>query len=334
MVTQELLKQLPNVRVVSTVTQQEDEEAWKATRNKGIGGSDVGAICGVSPFSSARQIYLNKTGQFEEALKPGAAAMERMHFGHLLEPIVANEYVRRTGKKIVELGATVCHKDYSWMRANVDRLILDDDGKIIGILECKTTSEYNNDAWESGEILLSYMYQLQWYMYILDITYGVFAVLVGGNKFYMYEVYRNDELLRDTILPTVSDFWYNNVLLLREPELQSGDTEFANTIYAEVEKNSEVVLDDDDSDALAGVVFECKSKIKELEKTMEEAQNRLKDKLKDKEIGYCRNYTIKWSPRSTRRVDTSMLKANFPDVYEKCCYTSNYRAFTVKGFKE
>lgn len=334
MVTKELLKQLPNVHVVSTVSQQEDEEAWKVVRNSGIGGSDVGAICGVSPFSSARQIYFNKTGQFEEALKPGAAAVERMHFGHLLEPIVANEYVTRTGKKVVELCATVCHKDYPWMRANVDRLILDDNGKVIGILECKTTSEYNNDAWESGEILMSYMYQLQWYLHILDLQYGVFAVLVGGNKFYHYEVYRNDELLRDIILPTVTEFWHNNVLALKEPELQSVDTEYVNTTYTDVEKDSEVILDDDDSDALASVVFECKLKIKELERTMEEAQNRLKDKLKDKEIGYCRNFTVKWSPRSANRIDTSMLKANFPEVYEQCCYTSKYRVFTVKGFKE
>lgn len=331
MVTQALLKQLPNVKVVSTVSQQEDEEAWKVVRNSGIGGSDVGAICGVSPFSSARKIYFDKTGQFAEGFGVSEASKERMHFGHLLEPIVANEYVRQTGHKVVELGATVCHKDYPWMRANVDRLILDENDKIIGILECKTTSEYNNDAWESGDILMSYMYQLQWYMYILNIKYGAFAVLVGGNKFYHYEVFRNDALLEETILPAVKDFWYGNVLALKEPELQYVDTEYVNGTYNEVEKDSEVVLDDDDSDALANVVFECKTKIKELERTMEEAQNRLKDKLKDKEIGYCRNYTIKWSPRSTKRVDTNMLKANFPEVYEQCVRTSNYRVFTVKG---
>lgn len=331
MMTQDILKHLPNVRVVSTVSQQENEEEWLAVRNKGIGGSDVGAICGVSPFSSARQIYFNKTGQFEEALKPGAAAQERMHFGHLLEPIVADEFAQRTGKKLVEMGATVYHKDYPWRRANVDRLIVDDDGKPYGILECKTTSEYNNDEWESGDILLSYVYQLNWYMHILDLTYGAFACLVGGNKFYYYEVFRNDELLNETIIPTVTDFWFNNVQALKEPELQAQDTEFANTVFAEVVKNSEIALEDEESNSLANTVFECKVKIKELTQIMEEAQNRLKDRLKDKEIGYCRDYTIKWSPRSQKRVDTLMLKTDFPEIYEKCIKQTEFRVFTIKG---
>lgn len=339
MLSQDIMRQLTNVKLVSTVTQEQDEAEWLNTRTKGIGGSDVGAICGVSPFSSARQIYFAKTGQFEDALKPGAASQERMHFGHLLEPIVADEFARREltadngreGWYLANLDATVCHKDHPWMRANVDRLIFDKDGNIVGILECKTTSEYNNDEWESGDILLSYVYQLNWYMYILDIKWGVFACLVGGNKFYSYEVYRNDELLESEIIPRVTDFWFNNVKALKEPELQAFDTDFANSTYAAVEKNSEIVLEDEESNDLARTVAECKAKIKELEKIRDEAQNRLKDRLKDKEIGYCRDYTIKWSPRSQTRVDNTLLKTTFPEVYEQCCKRIEFRVMTVKG---
>jgi putative phage-type endonuclease len=342
MLTQDIVKQFPHVQIVSTVAQDVDEAEWLAVRTKGLGGSDVGAICGVSPFSSARQIYFNKTGQFEEALKPGAAAQERMHFGHLLEPIVADEFAKREliadkgrdGWSLCELGATVCLKDAPWMRANVDRLIKNKDGKVVGILECKTTSEYNNEEWEQGDILMSYIYQLNWYLYILDLQWGAFACLVGGNKFYTYEVYRNDELLNETIIPKAKDFWFNNVLALKEPELQAVDTVFANDKYSEVEKNSEVVLDDEESDNLAAVIFECKAKIKELEKTLEEAQNRLKDRLKDKEIGYCRNYTVKWSPRSQTRVDTTLLKTTFPEVYEQCKKVTSFRVMQVKGLPD
>lgn len=337
--TPEIMRQLTNVKLVSTVSRHEDETEWLAVRTKGLGGSDIGAICGVSPFSSARQIYFSKTGQFEEALKPSAASIERMHFGHLLEPIVADEFARkeltaekgREGWKLIELDATVSHKDHSWMRANVDRLILDANGKVVGILECKTTSEYNDEAWASGEILMSYLYQLNWYMYILDIKWGAFACLVGGNKFYSYEVYRNDELLETEIIPKATDFWFNNVIALQEPELQSNDTEFADTTYAAVEKNSEVVLEDEESNSLAATVMECNAKIKELEKIRDEAKNRLKDRLKDKEIGYCRDYTVKWSPRSQSRVDTLELKTTFPEVYQQCLKQTNYRVMTVKG---
>lgn len=331
MLSKELLAHLPNCTVFSTVRQEEDEAAWLAARTHGIGGSDIGAICGVSPFTSARQIYLKKTGQYDDPTQSSDAAKERMHFGHMLEPVVADEYALRTGCKLVEVDATFQHKDYPWALANVDRLIVDDDGKPIGILECKTTSEYMNDEWESGEILTSYIYQLNWYMWILGIERGAFACLVGGNKFYHYDVFRNDELIRDVLLPKAAEFWVGNVLALKEPEMQATDTEFANGIYSSVVKNSEIVFEDDTTNELARTVFDCKTKIKELTDIMEEAQNRLKDRLKDNEIGYCRDYTVKWSPRRQTRVDTDRLKTEYPQVYEDCKKQIEFRAMTVKG---
>lgn len=335
MITKELAEQLTNCKVFSTVKQEEDEAAWLAARTRGIGGSDVGAICGVSPFTSARQIYLNKTGQFDEGLKPSDTAKERMHFGHMLEPIVADEYARRvldgTGCRLVDIDATMQHKDHPWALANVDRLIVDAEGKPVGILECKTTSEYMNEEWESGEILMSYIYQLNWYLWILGLEKGAFACLVGGNKFYHYEVFRNDELLQETIIPAAKRFWFDNVLALKEPEMQATDTDFANGLYKSVVKNSEIVLEDDEANDLAATVFDCKAKIKELTSIMEEAQNRLKDRLKDNEIGYCRDYTVKWSPRSQSRVDNDKLKTEYPEVYEACKKKIEFRAMTVKG---
>lgn len=330
-ISKDLLSKLTNCRVVYTVRQEEDEAAWLAARTHGIGGSDIGAICGVSPFTSARQVYLKKTGQYDDSIGINDSSKERMHFGHMLEPVVANEYALRTGSKLVEIDATFAHKDYPWALANIDRLIVDDDGNPIGILECKTTSEYNNDEWESGEILMSYMYQLNWYMWILGLEKGAFACLVGGNKFYHYEVFRNDELLNGTMIPAAQSFWFDNVLALKEPEMQATDTEFANSTYSGVVKNSEIVFDDDVTNGLAATVFDCKAKIKELTAIMEEAQNRLKDRLKENEIGYCKDYTVKWSPRSQTRVDTDKLKSLYPEIYEDCKKKIEFRAMTVKG---
>lgn len=327
----DILKYLPNCTVFSTVKQEDDEEGWLKARTRGIGGSDVGAICGVSPFTSARQIYLNKTGQFQDALKPNDAAKERMHFGHMLEPIVADEYSQRTGNKVIAVNATLVHKDHPWALANVDRLIVDDDGRPVGILECKTTSEYMNEEWESGEILMSYIYQLNWYLWILGLEKGAFACLVGGNKFYYYDVFRNDELLENTIIPAAEKFWFENVLALKEPEMQATDTDFANSIYSTVVKNSEITLPDDETNELARTVFDCKAKIKELEKIMAEAQNRIKDRLQDNEIGYTKDYTIKWSPRSQVRVDTDKLKTEFPEIYAQVQKKIEFRAMYVKG---
>lgn len=327
----EAIRYLTNCQVYSTAQQSNDEEAWLAARTKGIGGSDIGAICGVSPFTSARQIYLNKTGQFPDALKPGGAQLERMYFGHVLEPVVADEYAKRTGARLVTVEATLQHKEHPWALANVDRLIVDEAGLPIGILECKTTGEHNNSDWEEGDLLLSYIYQLNWYMWILGIEKGVFACLVGGNKFYHYEVFRNDDLLNDVMIPAAKHFWFENVKKLQEPEMQSADTEFVNTVYKSVVKNSEIVLEGDVVNDLAATVVDCKAKIKELTATMEEAQNRLKDRLKDHEIGYTKDYTVKWSPRSQQRVDGDRLKAVYPEIYKDVLKKIEFRAMSIKG---
>lgn len=330
----ESIRKLTNCEIYSTICQEDDEEAWLHARTAGIGGSDIGAICGVSPFTSARQVYLNKTGQYPDSLKPNDAAKQRMHFGQVLEPVVADEYARQSGEILKTVNATMRHKDHPWALANIDRLIVDKDGNPIGVLECKTTGEYNNEDWENGNLLMSYIYQLNWYLWILGLERGVFACLVGGNKFYSYDVFRNDELLNDVMIPAAKTFWFDNVIKLKEPELQSSDTEFANTVYSSVVKNSEVVLDDDVANDLAKTVFECKQQIKELTTVMEEAQNRLKDKLKDTEIGYTKDFTVKWSPRSQTRVDTEKLKTNFPEIYKQVQKKIEFRTMYVKGVVE
>ena len=331
---QSLLQHLPNCKVYSTTRQDDDEAEWLKNRTRGIGGSDVGPICGVSPFSSARQIYFNKTKQYDELTNNFSdAAKDRMRFGHLLEPIVADEFAHRMNKKVIMVHATLVHKDYSWALANVDRLIVDDNGCPYGVLECKTSSEFMNSEWDDGEIMLTYIYQLNWYLWITGLTYGAFACLVGGNKFYIYEVFRNDELLNETIIPKATSFWYDNVLALKEPELQATDSDLVNDLFKTVVKNSEISLPDDTDNELARTIYECKAKIKELEETMETAQNRLKEKLKDTEIGYTSDFTVKWSPRTQQRVDNDKLKGQFPEIYQQVLKKIEYRVFTVKGVK-
>ena len=331
----EPLKHLTNCRIFSTVKQEEDEAAWLAARTRGIGGSDVGPICGVSHFTSARQIYLKKTGMYSEIenelLAPDSAASERMHFGHVLEPIVAHEYSLRTGEKLYDAQVTLEHKDHPWALANVDRFILDENDKPIGVLECKTTSQYNQEDWEEGNIPETYYYQLQWYLWITGLEWGAFACLVGGSSFYYYKVYKDMELLENEIIPKAKYFWFENIKKLVEPEMQASDSDFVNAKNVKCEKNSEMFFDDDITNELLKTIYDCKVKIKELEAIQEEAQNRIKDRLGETEIGYSSDYTVKWSPRRRTALNSSKVKELYPEVYEKCVSSTEYRVMTVKA---
>lgn len=321
-----------NCRLLSTVSQEEDEKQWLANRTRGIGGSDIGTICGVNNFSTRRMLYLVKTGQYEANEDETNAAKERMHFGHVLEPIVADEYFRRTGNNVVNPKATFMHREFDWCLANPDRFIIDEKGKPIGILECKTGSEFMNSEWFDGDVPTSYVYQVLWYMFVTGLRYGAIAGLIGGNKFYHYEIPYNEEIVETVLIPAAREFWFENIMQLKEPLLQGSDvdSDLAKKLYADCVKNSEISFTGDNANDLANLIFDTKKQIKELEKIEQEAENRFKDMMKENEIAYTSDRIVKWSPRSQRRVDTDKLKLLYPEIYEACLKQLNYRVFTVK----
>lgn len=326
-----LLSALTNCEVSSTVAQDEDEEQWVQNRKLGIGGSDVGSICGVNKYSSARLTYLIKTGQYEQEFSD--ESKERMGWGHKLEPIVADEFQARTGKKVVISPATLRHKEHPWALANVDRFIVDEDGKPYGVLECKTADWRLNKDWESGEIPMSYIYQLTWYLWITGLEYGAFAALVGGNNFHYYEVYLNRELVEQEIFPKCERFWNYNIRKGIEPELtgNDADSDYIKDKLMDVEKDSEIDLANElEYNELANTIYEAKQQIKELNIIVKEAENKIKEKMATHELAYTLDRTIKWSPRQQTRVDTDRLRAEFPDVWDKCKKQIQFRVMTIK----
>ena len=74
------------------------EEEWLAYRRRGIGGSDVAAIMGISPFRTARDLYFGKRGiaPFEDNEGNWVA----MKMGHFLEDLVAKIYLRRKSRSV------------------------------------------------------------------------------------------------------------------------------------------------------------------------------------------------------------------------------------------
>ena len=328
------LEQLqPFCSVSSSAVQSEDEEAWLKARTRGVGGSDVGAICGVNHWSSALQIYFNKTGQFQDERQPDEASLERMHFGHVLEPVVADEFEHRNeGVTCIEPDCSFSSTTYNFLLANVDRFVLNDDGDIIGILECKTASSIMDSEWESGDIPLSYYYQVQHYMYVTGIHRAWICALVGGNKFYQYDLYYDAELYEGTILPQLDHFWNNCVCKLREPEVQAADSDMFSELFpADAAAQEPVNLEDPVLNDLGAEYLELKRQAKDIDKRLKEIQAEYKNALRDNVKGYTRDYEITWSPRTRTSVDSTLLRTNYPDIYEACCKTTSYRQMGVKA---
>ena len=189
-----------------------------ARRKVGIGGSDISAIIGLSPWRTPRDIYLDKKG-----LADPQEETDAMYWGTTLEDIVAKEYSKRTGRKIERCNLMFKHPDYDFLVGNLDRVVYDESGKkpvvkgkliTTRILECKTASQYSSSDWgESGidEIPEYYKAQVQWYMGITGALICDVAVLIGNKDFRIYTVYRDEEVIEYLFQEGVK-FWNDFIM--------------------------------------------------------------------------------------------------------------------------
>ena len=120
-------------------------EEWLCWRKKGIGGSDVSAILGINKWTSAIELWLDKTNQKNDPVEVN----EAMQWGTILEPVIRDHFATVTGKTVMEVKAMLQHPDHPFMLADVDGVTTDDNGNP-AILEIKTASEYKRDEWSDG----------------------------------------------------------------------------------------------------------------------------------------------------------------------------------------
>ncbi|CEH29360.1 hypothetical protein AM501_20325 [Aneurinibacillus migulanus] len=309
------------IRLVNTTDLARDE--WLAWRRQGIGGSDVGAICGVDKRKSALAVYLEKIGQTIER-----EDTEAMHFGRVLEEVIADEFTRRTGYKLQRRNAILQHPNMEWAIGNIDRLIMDAE-RGNGVLEIKTASEYMRKEWEEEGVPEVYQLQLQWYLYVTGLSWGAFAVLIGGNTFH-YQIIERDEELIELSVQICGHFWHNHVLT-RIPPLPDGSeaaTELLGHMYPEGEADSVTVLPDEAEELIARWE-QADRDIQEAETHKREAENRLKVLIGRHETGITGEHRISWKNISRRTVDVKALKEKRPDIYEEFVRPTMSRRFLI-----
>jgi putative phage-type endonuclease len=155
---------------------------WHALRNEQgtISGSEIGAILGLSPFTSAITLWAEKTGKLPKQVVGNTA----MRLGQLVEPAVRQLYKEsHPDHSVFEVG-TFAAESNEWMHANPDGICFDEKGEAY-ILEIKHTATY----WDA--VPEHYKAQVFWYMKIFGLKKTVFAV-VNAGRYKEYEVLWDD----------------------------------------------------------------------------------------------------------------------------------------------
>lgn len=302
-----------------------DRQEWLEWRRKGIGGSDAPAVVGLSPWKSPIQLYMEKVGEWISEEEPSEAA----YIGTRLENVLAEIFSEQTGMKVMKRNAILQHTQYPWMIANIDRRIV---GKKEG-LEIKTASEYLKDEWKDDEVPAHYLVQVQHYMAVTGYDAWWVAVLIGGNKFRYKRIERDDELIQQ-LIELEKDFWQNNVLKNVPPEMD-GSNASSQLLKRMYPKASLPSIDlPSQAKSLVADLESVKAEIKILEDRKNELENKLKSMLGEHEEGRIGDVVVSWKNVETKRIDTTRLKNERPEIYEQYLKVSSYRKFDTKRLKE
>ena len=307
--------------MAKVLTTEMTREEWLRERQKGIGGSDASVVLGFNPWKSPFQLYIEKTGGHIEEVDN-----EAIHWGNVLEDVVAEEFTRRTGKKVRRRNQIFRHKEHDWMIANIDRDIVGERA----LLECKTTNAFNADAWEGDQIPPAYMCQVQHYMAVLDYERAYIAVLIGGQRFEWKEIARDDEFI-ELMIEHEKDFWENHVLAEVPPEIDGSKSasELLNQMYPE-DNGETIMLESDKAETLIEAIESLKVDIKEKQDLRKKYENQLKLMIGEAKTGVTPRYEVRNITVTSNRLDSRKLRKEMPDIAEKYTNKSTYRRMTIK----
>lgn len=331
------------VRFVETESLTEAE--WLDYRRSGIGGSDVAAIMGQSPFCTARDLYFDKIG-----IKPAILEEDNWvakEVGHRLEDLVAEIFSRKLGLHVYPVRTMFKHPLYPFMNADVDFFIDLPDGRT-GILECKTTNYNCRDKWANGSVPVNYEYQGRHYMAVMNIDVVYFACLFGNNEneFVFRRMDRDLDIEADLIAEEAF-FWNEYVLKRQEPPY----TEKADLVLESIRRHfgpadteQDLVKLTASSIVMLDKYLELKEKkaavdaeAKCLEEMMKQQYAGIVEQLGTSCKGMVRNgdfeYTVTYNPVYRTGIDKrklEQLRELHPDIYDDYISISESRRFVVK----
>ncbi|NQU12080.1 YqaJ viral recombinase family protein, partial [bacterium] len=174
-----------------------DRATWLAARRKGIGGSDAAAVAGVSPWSTALDVYLDKLGEAGEVEET-----VHMRRGTLMEPVVRQLYADETGRSVETSREIVQNPRYPYALANLDGIASGDR-----ILECK--SSLSRVGWGdpgTGVVPVYCLCQVQHYMMVTELEVADVAVIFGDFEFCIYPVEADLEF-QELLAACEHQFW-------------------------------------------------------------------------------------------------------------------------------
>lgn len=292
-------------------------------RTRGIGGSDIAAIMGISPWNTAFGVYLDKIGEG----KP--AQGKHLELGHKAQGPILRKYEKETGSLIEKEDVEIVHSKYPFLIGHVDGVT--NNGK--AFVEVKTTRK-GIDDW-SYEIPQYYRTQVAFYAALGNPDYIEMPVAYWFNqdqldniKYFICLTYWRDEAFEQGIIDLAVDFWENHVLKRRPPEPKS---------LEDIQKRFSISLD-----STLIVTGEIKDKIIRLNeldkqyKTLKNEEIEIKFEIQNwmKDSAYIvdekGDQLVYFKSHQKNSFDSVQFRNDHPDLYKQYLKQTTSRPFTIK----
>lgn len=299
-----------------------------------IGGSDVGAIMGISPWKTPLALWLEKTGQSNEP-PPDKFRKRILERGKKLEPFVLDMVVdklREQGHEveIVATNARYQHPDHPFLSCEIDFELMLDGEHING--DCKTVSGFARAHWgeeDTDDVPLHYAAQFMHGMGITGRRKCLVAALIGLDDVAIYWVERDDETI-NAMRAKCFTFWHDCVLAGKAPDpLVFSDITalFPRDNGAAIEATADVVEQ-------VRELADINHKIKSLEERKEELRFQIANYISPNARLTLNGKDIAtWKGQDRASFDSKRFKQDNPDLAAKYITNSTVRVLLLKKEK-
>lgn len=289
-------------------------------RQRYLGGSDVAAILGVSPYRTALDVYLDKTEGSQPVSDEKKKIFKR---GARMEPYILDLLAEENGIQIVARNNRYIDQQNGFIAAEIDAE--ESTGKNI---EAKSANQFAAKNWgEQGtdEIPVYYSAQGMHGMMVTGAPATIFPVLIGSDDFRVYELQRDEEIIA-SIRQAEVEFWGR--IQRREPPDPVNESDllrlFPRSTGEEIQASDEIV----------GKFNQLKSLIrreKMLASDIEDLQLELKMFMRDAAVLKFGATTLgSWKAQETDRIDVTRLRNDQPEIAAQFIKTTTSRVFRVR----
>jgi putative phage-type endonuclease len=302
----------------------------KKERMLGIGGSDIGALFGVSPFATPFDIYLSKVSDMPDE------SNESMERGNRDELKILDWYTQHTGELVVRPTYSFAHDVHPILRANIDG-ITQSTNIIIEAKSLLITQRSNFGKNGSNQIPAHYLLQIAHYCLVCNSpearlvvkwNYTDPSAMEWGDAPYSIYVYKRDERIERAIIKKANAFWNKHVIPKNPPaaiNLKDCTTQWPKSLPGtHIEANGEIL-------SLVEALRELKKEKALVSERANKLEMLIKEYMSDNELlMHDKNVIVSWKNSERSELDRKKLKEEMPGTYSLYTTKIPSRTFRIK----